>query len=434
MNILAKNFLVYGTGLSGTSAVSFLLSRGAKNVYIYDDNKKVEISDTTTLENLDNIAALNLECVILSPGVQILGNENIQKFIDNNIDFISEFALGFEYVQGKKICVTGTNGKTTTVNLIYEMCKQKFKNVFLCGNTKIPITKIANLTSKDSIVICEVSSFALETAKDVKPYVSSILNITKDHLNRHQTFENYTKIKSKITKVQDKDDYFVCLDSFDIKTDATIVNYSLNDKSSGAYLQNNFICYKNKKIINKDQINLIGEKNLENILCAVTISKLLKVKNRQIKKVLKEFKGLKHRLQKVMVKDNITYIDDSKATNPDSTIFALNSFNNKIILLLGGSDKGYSYDDVFQYCFNVKKILTFGQMAEKIKMAALQNNFEQVVSFDKMKEAVEYATKIAENGDVVLFSPACASFDEFNSYDERGNEFIKIIKEINEKN
>ncbi len=434
MNILTKNFLVYGTGLSGTSAVSFLLSRGAKNVYVYDDNRAAQIQDTIKLENLENIKDLNLECVILSPGVQVIGNENIKKFENNHIPYISEFSLGFMFSQGKKICITGTNGKTTTVNLIYEMCKTKYKNIFLCGNTNTPITKIANLTTKDSIVICEVSSFALETSKDLKPDICSILNITNDHINRHLTIENYINIKTKITALQDENDIFVCNDNFDVKTNAHIINYSLIDVCGGAYFCNDYICYNNKKIVSKKDIHLIGEKNLENILCAVTISKLLKVKNRKIKKVLKTFKGLKHRLQKVMSKDNITYIDDSKATNPDSTITALESFKSNIVLLLGGSDKGYVYDDIFEHCYNVRQIITFGDMAEKIKQCAIENNFDAVISFKHMSDAVKYATEIAKSGDVVLFSPACASFDEFCSYDERGNKFIEIIKELNEKN
>ncbi len=434
MNILTKNFLVYGTGLSGTSAVSFLLSRGAKNVYTYDDTSTTQLKDTIKLENLDDIKSLDLECVILSPGVQVIGNKNIQKFEDNHIPYISEFSLGFMFSQGKKICITGTNGKTTTVNLIYEMCKTKYKNVFLCGNTNTPITKIANLTSLDSIVICEVSSFALETTKDVKPNICSILNITNDHINRHLTMKNYINVKTKITALQDENDIFVCNDNFDIKTSAKIVNYSLVDRCSGAYLNDGFICYNNKKIINKKDIHLIGEKNLENILCAVTICKLLKVKNGKIKKVLKTFKGIKHRLQKVMLKDNITYVDDSKATNPDSTISALESFKSSIVLLLGGSDKGYTYDNIFEHCYNVRQIITFGDMSEKIKQCAIENNFENVISFKHMNDAVKYAISIAKNGDVVLFSPACASFDEFHSYDERGNKFIEIVKEINEEN
>lgn len=431
MNILTKNFLVYGTGLSGTSSVSFLLSRGAKNVYVYDDDEenKQYLRGTTRLHSLKDISSLDIECVVLSPGIEVIGNKNIELFEQNNISYLSEFSLGFMYANGKKICITGTNGKTTTVNLIYEMCKTKYKNVFLCGNTNIPITKVANMTTKDSIVICEVSSFALETAKDVKPDICSILNITNDHITRHKSFENYKQVKQKITSLQDNFCYFVCNEDFDIITNAKICTYSLKNKTNGAYLNNNYVCYNNKKIINKKNIKLIGEKNLENILCATSIAKLLKIKNSKIKKVLKNFNGLKHRLEVVLVEDNITYIDDSKATNPDSTICALDSFTKDIILLLGGSDKGYSYDEIFTKCSHVKQIVTFGEMSEKIKLCAIANKFEEVISFKTLKEATLHARSIARSGDIVLLSPACASFDEFKSYAERGDEFAKIIKE-----
>ncbi len=430
MNILSNNFLVYGLGQSGKSAISFLLSRGAQNVYTYDDEHNVHIKDTITLETLQDIEKYDITCAILSPGVPILGNENIQFLVQKGIDFISEFDLGFMYSYGKKICITGTNGKTTTVNLLYNILKQKYKNVFLCGNTDTPITKIANLTTPDSIIICEVSSFALETAKSIKPNIASILNISPDHITRHGTFENYKMVKKKIASLMDGNDYFVCNENFNIVTNANVVTYAIGEKTNGAYVYNNFICYGNKKIVNTKYIKLLGEKNLENTLCAVTIAKLLKVKNAKIKKVVKNFPGLKHRLETVLIKNNIKYIDDSKATNPDSTIGALDSITDETILLLGGSDKGYDYDRIFEHIQHTKMILTFGEMGEKIKKCALKNNFTEILSFKKMYDAVIHAISIARSGDVVLLSPACASYDEFKSYAERGDEFAKIVKEF----
>ena len=430
VNILTKNFLVYGTGKSGKSAVSFLLSRGAKIVYTYDDNvNSEEIKNTTRLSTLVNIEKLDIECVILSPGVNVLGNKNIELLTKKGIDFMSEFCLGFMFSYGKKICITGTNGKTTTVNLVYNMLKQKYKDVYLCGNTDTPITKIANLTNENSILVCEVSSFALETAKKIKPYISSILNIGIDHISRHGTFENYSQIKKKITSFQDANDYFVCNSDFNIITNANCVTYSTNEKTNGAYLYKGYICYQGKRIINKKQIKLKGDKNLENILCAVSIAKLMKVSNHKIKNVIKNFKGLPHRLTVVYSKNNITYIDDSKATNPDSTICALDTIKDETILLLGGSDKGFKYDDIFKHTSHVKMILTFGEMAEKIKQTAINCGYKEVLSFKNMEDAVIYAISIARSKDVVLLSPACASYDEFNGYAERGERFAKIVAE-----
>ena len=434
MKILSKNFLVYGTGLSGTSAVSFLNSRGAKKVYVYDDNEIKEIKNSYTLYNLNDLKDLDIECVILSPGVQILGNKNIELFKKLNIPYISEFYLGYLFCQGKKICITGTNGKTTTVNLIYEMLKSSFNEVYLCGNTDMPITKVANMTSENSLIVCEVSSFALESCgKQFKPYISSILNITNDHISRHGTFEKYKKLKYLVTNYQDNNDYFVASENFDVVTNAKLLTYSLNSISSGAYVKGKYIYFNKHKIVNKKHINLIGQKNLENVLCAVTIAKILKVKNFIIKRAIKNFKGMKHRMQNVYEKDGVTYIDDSKATNPDSTICALESFNNNVILLLGGSDKGYKYDDIFKHVNNVKEIVTFGAMSEKIKNTAIENQFDCVISFSSLKQAIYYAKKVAKDGDTVLLSPSCASFDEFSSYAERGEFFTRLVKEQNEE-
>ena len=433
MEILTKNFVVYGTGSSGKSAVSFLFSRGAKCVYVYDDNKVESIDQTKVLTKFAEIKNLDISCVILSPGVQVIGNKNIEFLKRNHISFVSEFALGFEYIKGKTICVTGTNGKTTTVNLIYEMLKTKYKSVFLCGNTKIPITQITNETKDESITVCEVSSFALECG-DIKPDISAILNITYDHITRHKNFENYKKIKQKIAKNQSKTDIFVCKDDFFIKTNAKIMRYCLNKKSDNASYFDNYICYNNKKIVSRKKIKLLGMKNVENILCAVSIAKIFGVKNSKIKKVLKNFSGLSHRLQVVFKKNNITFVDDSKSTNPDSTICALECFSNNVILMLGGSDKGYSYDAIFDYTNCTKKILAFGEMKDKIFACAKEHNYSNIVTFDTMKEATKYASKIAQSGDVVLLSPACASFDEFSSYVERGEFFCKIVNGEYEKN
>ena len=434
MNILLRNFLVYGTGLSGTSAVSFLLEKGAMKVYTYDDKSGVELPNTTKLENLDNIDKLNLECVVLSPGIKVLDNANIEKIKKYGIKIVSEFMLGFLFSRGKKICITGTNGKTTTVNLLYNMLKSSFKSVFLCGNTDTPITKIANKTKNDSILVCEVSSFALESADLIKPTISSILNITEDHIARHKTFKNYRDTKLKITKWQTESDFFVCSDEFIVDTKAKVFRYSLTNKTNGVYVLKNHLMWKEKRILNTKIIKLKGENNLQNIMCAVTIAKILGVKNKKIKQTVKKFKSLKHRMEKVLTLNGVTYIDDSKATNPDSTICALKSFNKNVILLLGGSDKGYDYDCIFNHCHNVKEIVTFGEMGEKIKQTGIKNDFDSIVTLKKMKDATLYAMSVARDGDTVLLSPACASFDEFSSYKERGDRFVEIIKEQNEEN
>lgn len=434
LEILAKTFLVYGIQTTGKSAVNFLLSRGAKTVYIYDDGPCEQVKDAIIIKDFDQVKNLGVDCCILSPGVNVLGNKNIELLEKLNIPYISEFCLGLTNAQGKNVCITGTNGKTTTTNLIYELLRTQNKEIFLCGNRDIPLTHFVNQTTKNSILVCEVSSFALESvSKEFKPQISSILNITTDHISRHKTFENYKNIKFNITKNQNKNDYFICEYNFKVKTNAKVLTFSLSSSNANIYCNKNYIIYGNKRLLKISKIKLLGEKNLENVMCATLIAKLFGISNRNIKKVVYSFKAPSHRMEEVCNINGIKFIDDSKATNPDATICALKSFKKNVILLLGGSDKGYCYDEIFSYTQNVKNIITFGKMSEKIYLCAKKHNFDFVVKYDKFFDAVCFAKKISKKGDVVLLSPACASFDEFSSYKQRGDEFKKIIKGENEK-
>lgn len=435
MDILFKNFLVYGTGLSNESAISFLLKKGAKTVYVYDDYNDKKFENTTVITNFEDIINLDISLVIISPGVQIIGNKNIEFLKEHKIKFMSEFCFGFLCCKGKKICITGTNGKTTTVNLLFSMLKTKYKNnVFLCGNTDTPISAVIDKTTENSLLVCEVSSFALESiTKDFRPNISAILNITTDHIIRHKTMKNYVNAKMNITKFQNFTDTFVCHSDFNVKTKAQKIVYSQNNQTNGAYIVKNNIFFDYKKVVSKNKIKLLGEKNLQNVLCAITIAKLLKVKNSQIKRTIKNFVPPKHRMQKVYEKNKVVFVDDSKATNPDATICALECFYSPTILLLGGSDKGYVYDSIFSHTKNVKQIITFGAMAKQIEDCAIKNSYKNTKSFETLHNAVVFAKQIAKKGDVVLLSPACASFDEFESYKQRGEKFLEYVKEDNEK-
>lgn len=443
MEILGKTFLVYGMQKSGKSAVKFLLERGAKCVYTFDDKSCDNILGASSLDKFEDVLQKNIDYVILSPGVPVLGNKNIELLRENKIKYTSEFNVGFLFSRGKKICVTGTNGKTTTVNLIFSILKTKYSEVFLCGNTDTPITQIANKTTNNSILVCEVSSFALESiTKDFSPDVSVITNIGVDHLSRHKTISNYIKAKLNITKYQKNNCFFITNKNKEIKTNAQKIYFSINNNNSNIYIENNFVIFKKinnknkikkEKILNINKIKLIGKKNIENIMCAVLVAKIFGIKNHKIKKAIYSFLPLEHRLEKVYRCSGVTFIDDSKATNIDSTIFALESFNSNVILLLGGSDKGYEFDKIFEYTQNVKFVITFGEMGQKIYDCAKRHNFENVAKFEHFCGAVLYSKQIAKGGDIVLLSPACASFDEFNSYKERGDKFLEIVKGCYEK-
>lgn len=425
-----QNILVYGTGLAGTSAVSFLLKNGA-NVFVYDDNNQNAIENTTHLDSLSNVSSLDIKLCVVSPGVEILENNNIQILKQNNVEIVSEFSFGFSMVKGKTICVTGTNGKTTTVNLLYDIFKTHKRDVFLCGNTNVPITSICDKTTSKSIVICEVSSFALETARNFKPHIATILNIAADHLNRHKNMDTYTQEKLKITALQDDKDIFAVKKEEDYPTKAQKIYYSTKDDNvNGAYVLGGYIYFGKKKIIGIDKIKLLGEFNLQNVLCAITIAKTCGVKNKNIKKAIENFKPLKHRLEFVRSLHGVSYVNDSKSTNPDSTIKALSAFNKPIILLLGGSKKNLEFAPIFEHLQNVKQIIAFGESGNIIKKQAQNCEFEPIITTKQMVEAVKLAHDMAQADDVVLLSPACASFDEFSSYKHRGEVFIDYVKEL----
>lgn len=417
-----KNILIIGYGKTGQSLENFLKKRNA-NVYVYED--KVT-NNNYQFFYLDKMQSLDF--AILSPGFN-LSHIIVQTLKQNNIPIYSELDFASNFSQNYIIAITGTNGKTTAVNLLYEILKKSNKKCEICGNVGIPlIDKVSQI--KKEILVVEVSSFQLESSKTFKPNISCILNIFPDHISRHQSFSNYKNIKLKINENQNKKDYFILNKNIEINenyyTKSKIIYFDKNNFNS-ININNNNIYYKNKKIINIDEIKLKGEKNLENIIAVLEICKILKIKNKYIQSVLKDFAGLKHRQEIVLIKDNITYVNDSKGTNVSSTLSAIENFNN-IILLLGGSDKGYEYDELMNF-EKVKHYIAFGEVKEKIKAAGERNN-KQVYCFDKMEQAVLYARQLATSGDTVLLSPASASFDEFSSYEERGNRFAQIIKEL----
>lgn len=424
-----KNVLVYGTGLSGISAVSFLLKHGA-NVFVYDDNNCKHLSGTVIVRDIEKCTELNIHLAVLSPGVQVIDNPTVKSLISQNIKIVGEFYLGFNNVQGKTVCITGTNGKTTTVSLIYSILSKHYKEVFLCGNTETPITQICDKTSQNSVTVCEVSSFALELCLNIQPAVSAILNISTDHLIRHKTMEQYTKEKLKITTSQTAEDYFICNSDFKVKTLANTVQLNLKKCTTGVCVRHGYICYNNKKVMPVKHIKLLGSKNLENVLCAVAVCKILNVPNNVIDLAIKEFKPLKNRLEPVYIGKGVKYVNDSKSTNPSSTVCALLAFKKPCILLLGGSDKGYDFDKIFKHRNKIKTIIAFGATKDIILNCANRHAFLNVYVKQDLKSATTLASQIAKSKDIVLLSPACASFDEFINYEQRGEMFALYVKEL----
>lgn len=438
-------YLIYGFEKSGQAAFNLLRRKDKRGLfYIFDDSKKIQEEAKNITKNLREVFVLNeltyetikrVNTVVLSPGVSIYNRfVAYAKKLKKNV--VSELEVGFRFCKGKIIAITGTNGKTTTTRLITEIIKASGKKAVSVGNIGLPLSEAVVMFNRETIFVCEVSSFQLEAIKNFRPRISCLLNITPDHINRHKTIQNYARVKKRIFENQKKGDYFV----FNQKIKFDTQNKPFNCLSFGflpldkcSYEQAGTIYFrlknKTQKVCSCEDFSLIGNHNLENVLCAVTVAKLLKIKNKHIVKALNEFKLSAHRMQKIFEKDEIVFYDDSKATNIDSTICAVNSFKQDIILILGGSDKGYDYDLLFSSLpKNVIEVLCCGEVRKKLVASANKINL-RAKEFETLKEATLYACKIAKAQECVLLSPASASFDEFYNYKQRGEKFLEYIKE-----
>jgi len=446
MKLKQKNVLVYGLGKSGIAASNLLNLQGA-NVFLYDDDK-------LSLKSLEKLRFNNfsydiifyltdevlsfIDLVILNPAVSIYNDIKIKQ---KNIPIISELELAYSHQNGNIIAVTGTNGKTTTVELIAHIFQNSFITATKTGNIGIPFCESV-LNNKKGLFIAEVSSFQLETIKKFRPHIACLLNITQDHLNRHITMENYKLEKAKIFKNMKKNDYAI-LNADDELVMSVLHNlhssvYFFSTKKQveqGVFLEGENIIFKNSKgkkvLFSKNIIKLLGEHNLSNVLCAVLVALLSKVKLEFIIKAVESFKPKDHRLQFVGVKNEVEYYDDSKATNVDATLRAVNSFTKNIVLMLGGSDKGENYDDLFlNLGKNVVQIIVSGENKQKIINSAKKCGVLCVTKAQNFADAFQKCVQLVKKDEIVLLAPASASFDEFKNYAERGETFQKLVNTL----
>lgn len=456
MNLNGENVLVYGIGESGKSAINLLLSENAKVFVFCDKDSNVSFTFASAFRveqiyDITNVLNFKIDLCVVSPGIQILGNTNIDFLRQSGIEIISELELGFNFLKGDIIAVTGTNGKTTTVSLLKEMLLVKYNKVFLCGNIGLPVTAICKMTTYQSAVIIEVSSFMLECIKNFKPKIACILNITPDHITRHKTYKNYFKTKFNINNNLSNEDILILNENIKKQFKKLSKKYKkiifklklikknfkeLKNKYKIKYFnikkqyKNNKLYIYNHKIINTKKCKLIGEKNYENILNNLLVCSSLGINLKSIKNVVYNFKPLNARIEKFAVINKVTFINDSKATNPDSTICALSAMKKPVILLLGGSDKGFSFDEILNCTDKIKKIIIFGAVGDRIAECCKKNNFTNFTQYKTLKEATESIFIHAQKNDIVLLSPANASFDEFSGYKERGEKFSQWVKSL----
>ncbi|QZY57184.1 UDP-N-acetylmuramoyl-L-alanine--D-glutamate ligase [Crassaminicella profunda] len=447
MFVKDKNVLVVGLGRSGIPTVNTLLKLGAK-VTVNDMKKEDALKDILKDLKVDEIEFIlgehpkNLSAfhiMVLSPGVPT-DLPFIQKAKNMGIIVIGELELAYRLCKGKFIAITGTNGKTTTTALTGEIFKRAEKETYVVGNIGIAAVSKSLEASKEAIMVTEVSSFQLESIIDFRPKISAILNITPDHLNRHKTMENYVKAKANVFKNQCKEDYVVLnVDNeltYDLKNDtkANIIPFSRKTYlEKGAYVADEYIVVKNHhkevRICHIDDLNIPGKHNLENALAATAICYFAGIDASIIGDGLKSFMGVEHRIEFVDQIKGVRFINDSKGTNPDAAIKAIEAMQTPIVLVAGGMDKGSDFKE-FIDSFNgkVKEMILIGETAEKIKKTAEENGFSRCTIVENMEQAVKTAAEASQNGDTVLLSPACASWDMYPSFEVRGEHFKECVK------
>ena len=447
MDFKNKNTLVVGLARSGVSAANLLHKLGA-NVTVTDEKGEDELLEnikrlskgvSLKLGGHDSVNINEIDLTIISPGVP-WDSPFLNKLRRKGIRIMSEVEFAFQQLQAPFIAITGTNGKTTTTTLTGEILKRGGKKVFVGGNIGNPLCEEVLNGGKSELVLSEISTFQMEGSETFKPYISAILNITPDHLDRHESMDEYIELKKRVFINQDENDYMILnLDDeitagFSTEVRGKKVFFSrLKEVENGAFVREDKIIFKNdgreETVCSLKDLKLIGVHNIENTLASVAISGICGISGKIMRDVISEFKGIKHRMELVREIRGIRFINDSKGTNVGATVKSLQSFNEPIILIAGGKDKGSDYLPLKGLIEErVKFLILIGDAKKKI--AKNLNGFKNRIEADTLENAVKEGYKRAKSGDIVLLSPACASFDMFRDYEDRGEQFEEIVNRL----
>ena len=438
-----KKIFILGMARSGYEAAKLLAPHNNKILVVdntaQDEDHIKELTDLgVDVKITDNAVELldkSYDYLIKNPGIKY-DNTCVVRANELNIKVINEMEMAYSFINKKTkiIGVTGSNGKTTTVTLIDLFLKQQNLNSILCGNIGFPLCSIVDDIKKDSILVVEISDHQLCDMYKFKTNISVLTNIYKDvHIDFHDSFERYKNMKKRIFNSHTSKDTAIINSNNDESLEIT-----KKIKSKKLYFGNSTddICvyyggiyYNRELVVSLSDIRIKGYHNYENIMSSVLVVKNFNVTNESIKKVLSTFPGVEHRIEFVREVNGVTYYNDSKSTNNQATITALKSFDNPVILLMGGLDRNLPFDELKDYMYNVKKIICYGETKNKIKEFAKKNNID-VKSVDTLEEATKEAVIVSTNGDTVLLSPACASWDQFKCFEDRGNLFKKIVNEL----
>lgn len=445
-----KKVLVVGMGRSGIAAAHALQAAGA--VVSVQDSKKEEEIDKDFLDFVGEAGIKKyfgtvpegeqFDMAVLSPGVPP-ALEFIQKAKDGGAEIIGELELAYRMGGGKYVAITGTNGKTTTTTLVGEMFKNAGRKTCVVGNIGVAVITDAMNADDDTWMVTETSSFQLETTEKFRPVVSAILNLTEDHMDRHKTMENYGAAKARIFRNQTKDEYLV-INKDDAACyalaegcNATLIPFSRLEKlDTGAFVEDGIITIKDtdgKKIqfCRADELVIPGSHNLENALAAAAVGYFAGLAPEVITETLKTFQGVEHRIEFCGEIDGVRFVNDSKGTNPDASIKAVQAIKGGIVLIAGGYDKNSEYDELINaFDGKVRHMVLLGTTAPKIKAAAERLGFTDSVICADMEECVRKGFELAQPGDTLLLSPACASWDMYDCFEDRGEHFKECMRKI----
>ncbi|RBW70213.1 UDP-N-acetylmuramoyl-L-alanine--D-glutamate ligase [Bacillus taeanensis] len=441
-----KNVLVLGIAKSGYAAAKLLKKLGAE--VVVNDLKPLEENESAQELQKEGIEVVTgshpmslldrkLDYVVKNPGIPY-SNQLVNGAIERDIPVITEVEIAGLISKAEFVGITGSNGKTTTTTLIGEMLKGSNKKPVVAGNIGTVVCEVAASSSEDEIIVTELSSFQLLGIRRFQPKISVLLNIFDAHLDYHGTKEEYMKAKAKLFANQTNMDYTVynaddSLVCEMVKTSkAQMIPFSrMKTLDNGVYVKEGKVYFKGEAVLEVNDIVLPGKHNLENILAAVAVAKLLYVSNDWIHQVLTTFTGVKHRLQYVTEINGRKFYNDSKATNILATKTAIEAFSEPVVLIAGGLDRGNGFDDlVSSLNKKVKALITYGQTAEKLKEAGEKAGINVIEKVNNVEQAVSSAYQHSTSGDVILLSPACASWDQYKSFEQRGDIFVNQVHKL----
>ena len=440
-----NKIFILGMARSGYEAAKLLAKRGNEIVLndmkVDQDKEKLEelkdLGVNVVLgEHPDDLLDETFDYLIKNPGVPI-DHKYVLKARELGIEVINEVEMAYRLMPKdvKLVGITGTNGKTTTTTLIYEMLKKDGRRAHLTGNIGYPLCSFLEKLEKDDVIVMETSCQQLENLYEFNPDIAIMTNLSEAHIDFLKTYDNYKRVKAKIFQNHTKDNIAILNiendDVLDVTKNikSTVKYFSSNKEINGAYIKDDAIYYYEEKIIDLSEIRLIGVHNYENIMAAIMVVKELGVSNESIVSLLKEFGGVEHRIEFVKELEGRKFYNDSKATNIKATQIALSSFKTPVILLLGGMERGQDFNELKEFMSSVRLIVTYGECKKRIEEFA-NNMMIDVKVVDFLENAVNVAYELSNEGDTILLSPAAASWDQYKCFEDRGNEFKKVVNSL----